>query len=209
MTYTNGQGATTTAAYTYTYDNAGELTQIVNSNPANPGGLSSIWVYRNNRLVDYVEKLGTAERRPVTIENGLVTRMTLSGSNELFLTAQFDSQQRMTKREEYKDGQLDRYETQTWADAKPSDEAVPKFKGFPTIDPASPYSGRVGVLASRATFYWNAVSKTIQPFNQSTSTVQTNAQGYVTNVATVVTYANPNGAPSETVTETFTYAGCQ
>ncbi len=116
----------------------------------------------------------------------------------------------MTKREEYIDGQLSQYDIQTWTDAKHSSASLPPFKGFPAVIPEFPFSGFVGVMASRTQFFWNAISKTMQQHNESTSTVQTNAQGYVTNVFTTSKHSNPAPADQDfTITETYTYSGCQ
>jgi hypothetical protein len=213
--YTTAQ-RTTTSARAYTYDNAGNLANYTSYNPANPGGTFSIWTYQQNRLVDYVEKTGTSERRPFTIQDGVITKIVIPGSvNELVLTATFDNQRRLIKNEEYIDGVLNRYNTQTWTDAKPSSAALPRFKGFPTVGfptvgSVAVLSGQEGVLATQKTYYWNSVSKTMQPYNESTSVVETNAQGFVTKTTITVKHSNPASVGQDyTRSETFTYTGCQ
>lgn len=207
VTRTNAQ-QTTTTTFSYAYDSAGDVSQIVNDNPSNPTGLSYVYIYQKNELVDYVEKSGTTERRPYTIQNGVITKMTIPGSNDtLVITATADNRQRIIKREEFVNGQLRQYDVQTWTDAKPATAALPPFKGFPTVT-LSVFSGKVGVLATRSQFYWNAVSKTMQPYTESLSVVQTNSQNFITSAVTTVNHP-ATADQNYTTTETYTYTGCR
>lgn len=177
--------------------------------PGSSAATVRIWTYQTNQLVDYVEKFGNTERRPFTIENGLITKMVFPGTNELVVTAAFDNQKRLTKREEYIDGQLSRYDVQTWTDARPSSASLPGFSGFPAVAQLLE-STQTGVSSSYKSFYRNTVSKTMEPYEERVSTVQTNAQGYVTNVVTTSKHPNPAAADQDfTITETYTYSGCE
>lgn len=183
-----------TSTLTYEYDQAGELTKIGN------------WLYRKNQLIDYI---GTA--RPYTIENGLITKMIFPGpTDELVVTLMYDNQQRIIKREEYLNGQLSQYNTQTWSDAKPSSASLPAFKGFPAINLDSPFANQSGVLTTQKLFHWNSISKTMQQFLETTSSVQTNAQGFISGATITTTHPHPAASLQDvTTTETYTYTGCQ
>lgn len=206
---TNAQDTTITA-FAYIYNSAGDLTQMTNFNPANPSRVLSTYVYQKNQLVDYIEGYGTSERHPYTIENGLVTKSIIPGSSdELVLVAMFDSQQRIIKREEYHNTQLQQYDVQTWSDAKPALASLPSFKGFPAVI-FSVFSGQPGVLATRKSFYWNSVRKIMEPYNEIVHAVLTNAQGFVTNDLITVNHSNPAAAEQDyTITETYIYTGCR
>ncbi|MCX6218683.1 hypothetical protein [Spirosoma sp.] len=229
--YTNGRlatavtknigayGVTTNTTESYEYDASGGLTKktslstytydpaITKEIPANPTGPLCIWTYTKNRLVDYVERSGTAEYRPLTIVNGLVTGYSTAGNYKTVW--EYDSQNRQTKAADYVGDTLTVMTTQTWSDAKPSIASLPVFKGFPVTVPASEF-GQTGVLSTSTNSYWNSVSKTIETFVTRSSVSQTNSQGLVT--TTVITAKHPNPAAVSqdyTTAETYTYSNCQ
>ena len=194
-------------ASAYTYDANGNLTKIVVTRWNNTD-YQETWSYRDNQLTDFVQKTGSSEVRPYTIQDGVITKMVFPGqTDELVVTKTFDDQKRATRIDDAINGQLDRYDVQTWTDAKPATASLPAFKGFPPVDQSLPFSGKAGVLASIKHFYWNSVSKTVQSTGESTSMVQTNAQGFVSNVTTA--YSDANGNQSTTYTATYTYTNCQ
>lgn len=212
-------GITTTTTGSLAYDASGDLVSKTETNahvvhdpaiakelPASPTGIIRIWTYQKNKLIDYVERFGASEFRPFTIKDSVITKIT--GTNYEVRFA-YDSQQRVTKQENFVDGQLTEYFVQTWTDAKPMAASLPSFKGFPAIVSVLEY-GPKGVLASHEYFYWNSVSKTMQQYNASTYTVQTNAQGFVTNAVNTTKHPYPATADQDFVTtETYTYTGCQ
>lgn len=200
-------GSNSSSTMRYEYDSDGDLTRIINE-PTGGNGYQQIIVYRKNQLVDYIEKTSSGDQHPYTIQDGLVTKMVFSGTNELIISTSFDGKNRVIKRDQVIDGQLNQTDTQTWTDAKSASSSLPLFKGFPTPDPDTIFSGQAGVTATQNTSFWNSVSKTMQPYSQSTSTAQTNAQGYVTNVTKVINYPSASDQ-NETTTETYTYLGCQ
>ncbi|MVM39186.1 hypothetical protein GO730_19265 [Spirosoma sp. HMF3257] len=227
--YTNGRlssaskrtvgayGLNTTVSELYEYDGTGALVTktaqthydydptITHEIPGNPTGPLQIWTYQQNVLIDYVEKSGTLVSRPITIQNGLATSITIPDNYKV--SWEYDNQQRQIKLAEYVNDTLTRTTSQTWSNAKPAIASLPVFKGFPVTAPASEF-GQVGVLATSTYVYWNSVSKKMETFSAQTSLSQTNTQGYVTNVTTVVKH--PIAADQdETTTETYTYSGCQ
>ena len=212
-------GVTQTVTSLFAYDGAGELitkTQVISSvvhDPAlvrePPGGVATrIWTYRKNQLVDYVEKSGGAERRPFTIQNGVITKM---GDANYELRYEYDSQRRILKQENIDKGQLVEYYSQTWADAKPSSASLPLVKGFPAV-PVNwdDNLSLAGVLATKKTFFLNPVSRVIYLYEESTAAVQTNPKGFVSKAVITTKHPDPAAASQDmTTTETYTYSGCQ
>lgn len=227
--YTNGKlssaskrtvgayGLNTTVSELYAYDGAGALATktaqthydydpaVTHEIPGSPTGPVQIWTYQQNVLIDYVEKSGALESRPIMIQNGLAMSITIPDNYKV--RWEYDNQQRQIKLAEYVSDTLTRTTSQTWGDAKPAITSLPAFKGFPVTAPASEF-GQVGVLATSNYSYWNSISKKMETFSAQTSITQTNTQGYVTNVTTIVKH--PMAADQdETTTETYTYSGCQ
>jgi Tfp pilus assembly protein PilE len=212
-------GITTTTTDSFLYDESGNLLSktevstyvvhdpaIAKEIPTNPTGPLKIWTYRANVLVDYVEKSGASEQRPLTIQNGLVLKIT--GTN-YEVRYEYDNQQRLTKQEFYADGNLTDSIVQTWTNTKPSSVALPVFKGFPTAAQLTE-SGQAGVLASRKSFYWNSTTKTMEQYDEITYTMQTNAQEFITSAVILSKHPNPAAAAQDfTTTETYTYSACQ
>ena len=192
---------------TYEYGSDGNLSSITATGLSDKT-YSTVWQYRNNQLIDYIEKKGATENRPFTIQDGLITKMVFPGTeNELVVAAAFDNQKRAVRIDNYVNNQLTEYDVQTWTGAKPSSASLPLFKGFPVLTPSS-FDAQTGVLATKQHFNWNTVSKTMQLYNESKSAVQTNEQGYITNAVITTTYA-VNTGQNTVSTETYTYAGCQ
>ena len=212
-------GLTQTVTSLFVYDVVGELitktdvTSTVVHDPAiakeTPGGTSTrVWTYQKNQLIDYIDKYGGVERRPYTIQNGVVTKM---GDASYELRYEYDSQRRILKQENFDKGQLVEYYSQTWAGAKPSSASLPVFKGFPAV-PVNWYDNGSpdGVLATKKTFFLNPVSKAIYLYQESTATVQTNAQGFISGAVITTKHPDPAAADQDaTTTETYTYSGCQ
>ncbi|GAB2552581.1 hypothetical protein [Spirosoma aerophilum] len=212
------QGVTTTTTEAYSYDGSGDLTRKTSQstfaydpatgkeNPVNSTGPLRIWTYQKNQLTDYVERSGTTDSRPVTIQNGLVTTFTSAGNHKTIWA--YDSQQRQTKISDYLGDTLTRTTSQTWSTAKPATAALSIFKGFPVPVPASEY-GQPGVMASSSYSYVNTTNNKLETFTNQTSVIQTNSQGFVTSIATTVSHPNPASASQDyTVAETYTYSGC-
>ncbi len=189
---------------TYEYDSNGDLTKMVSGSPS----YQQIWVYAKNQLIDYIERSGSSENHPYTVQDGVITKMIFFGSQEeLVVTALYDNQKRIIKREEYINNQLTRSDARTWTDADPASASLPLFKGFPVVNLVS-LSGLDGVPATHKQLYWNSISKTMNPFNEDTYTVQINGQGFITGA--VIVSKHPLAADQDyTTTETYTYTGCQ
>ncbi len=191
---------------TYDYDAAGNLLRLTR------GGYS--WTFSQNRLVDYVEKPSGAENRPYVIDNGLVTSYTIPGGLRSAYT--YDGQRRLTKREEYVNGQLQSYYTQTYGNGKPATAAEPLFKGFPVVafPITSPSTDRQffeepGVLTGKNQYYINNQTGQEQFFSETTFVNQLNAQGFVVSTARQVQFKHPSTLPQvENATTTYTYTGC-
>ncbi|WP_460969106.1 hypothetical protein, partial [Spirosoma migulaei] len=226
--YTNGRltsaskrtvgayGLNTTVSELYEYDGAGALATktaqthydydpaVTHEIPGSPTGPLQIWTYQQNVLIDYVEKSGALESRPITIQNGLATSITIPGNYKVIWA--YDNQQRQTKLAEYVGDTLTRTTTQTWGNAKPASASLPAFKGFPNTIPTSEF-GQSGVLATSNYLYWNSISKKMETFSEQTTVSQTNEQGFATNV--VSTVKHPLAVDQDyTTTETYTYSGC-
>lgn len=213
-------GVNTSAVESYEYSSSGELVRKTAQNtydydpavateiPSSPTGPVQIWTYQQNLLTDYVEKNGSSEYRPILLQNGVVTKIMVPGSQgDYSASYEYDSQQRPVKMNEYIGGTLTRAYTQTWSDAKPSSATLPAFKGWPVL---VRQMGREGVLSTNTSSYLNTITRQIQVFTEQTSITQTNSQGFVTNNTITLTYANPAAAPQNTVTtETYIYSGCQ
>ena len=230
--YTNGRlasshtrrlgayGVNTTTTESYEYDNSGALVKktaqslydydpaVATEIPSSPTGPLQIWTYQKNQLTDYVEKSGTTEFRPLTIQNGVVTKASFPGAQgDYVATYEYDSQQRPTKWEEYIGGILNRTYTQTWSEAKPSSATLGNFKGWPLI--GQEY-GRAGVLVTNKSFSLNTATKQMQEDSEQTSVIQTNSQGFVTDNSITIKRPNPASTAQDNVTtETYTYSGCQ
>ncbi|GAB3226053.1 hypothetical protein [Spirosoma arcticum] len=211
-------GVTTHAIDSLVYDASGDLVSRTETNTtvvhdpsiakeitANSTGPTRVWTYQKNQLVDYVETYGTSEGRPLTIQNGVVTKI---GGSNYEIRYGYDNQQRVTKQEHFANGQLNEYYLQTWTNSRPSSAALPPLKGFPTVIPV-PESIQTGVLASKKTFFRNSVSNAIYQYNESTSVVQANAQGFITGATITSTHYPPASSQDVVTTETYTYTGCQ
>lgn len=210
-------GVNTTTIESYEYDGSGDLTKkiatitydydpaVAIEIPVGPSGGQQISTYQKNQLVDYVEKSGSTEYRPLTIQNGLVTMFSTTPNFRTFW--EYDNQKRQAKITDYVGDTLIRTTSQTWSDAKPAIASLPAFKGFPATIPSSDF-GQPGVLATSTNANWNSISKKMETSVEQTSVIQTNSQGYVTSV---VSTAKHPGVVSQdfTTTETYTYAGCQ
>ncbi|SOD92783.1 hypothetical protein [Spirosoma fluviale] len=212
-------GVTTNTTESYEYNASGELTQktalntytydpaTANEIPGSPTGPLRIWTYQQNQLVDYAERSGAVDYRPLTIVNGLVTSYSTAGNYKTIW--EYDSQNRQTKAADYVSDTLTIMTTQTWSDAKPATASLPAFKGFPVTVPASEF-GQTGVLSTSTNSYWNSISKTRETFVTQNSVSQTNSQGFVTNSVTTAKHPNPAAVPQDyTTTETYTYSNCQ
>lgn len=231
--YTNGRlsthtkkrigayGITTNTIELFAYNSTGELTTktvtstsvvhdpaIAKELPIGSGESRQILTYQNNQLVDYVQKSGSSEIRPLTIQNGLVTTYTLpSTDGNLVVAYTYDEQQRTIKTDESLGGIPTHSYVQTWNDAKSAETTLPIFKGWPTN---TQEYGKTGVLLMATQSYRNTVSGKTEVFLEQTSAVQTNAQGFVTGNVIILKHPNPATAEQDyTTTETYTYSGCQ
>ncbi|GAB3943247.1 hypothetical protein GCM10028805_09180 [Spirosoma harenae] len=195
-----GDLVTKTARSTYTYDPA-----VATEIPDSPTGPLRIWTYQKKQLMDYVEKSGASEVRPIALQNGLMTKLTIPGGYEATYT--YDTDRHLTKTDEYINNTLNRTFAQTWSNAQPSSTALPAFKGWPIVN--SEY-GQPGVLVTANAFYLNTTTGKMEPYSEQTASNQVNSQGLVTNNAITVKYPNPASASqSYTTTETYTYMNCQ
>lgn len=211
-------GVTTATNGSLTYDASGDLVSKTETNtsivhdpaiakeiPTNPTGRTRIWTYRKGELIDYVEKSGTSEVRPLTIQDGVTTR---TGGSNYEVRYAYDGQQRIIKQEIFVDGRLNDYYLQTWTAAKPASTALPAFRGFPAIAQL-PEFDQTAVLAIHKTFFRNSVSSVMYQYNESISAVQTNVQGFITGASIATTHHPAASSQDVTTTETYTYMGCQ
>ena len=182
------KGATTRVQGSYAYDAAGNLLTYNtrrsydylppagDKRPLDPEGTEMTWVYRDNRLVDVIQKTSGVETRPATLVNGLVTRMNAYGG---YSRNEYDGQDRLIRSEAYQDDQLISTVVQEWSDGRPPSDALPRYKGFPDAKP--PY-GRHGVLR-KSHFTWEHPGSGIKAEVETTYNHQFNAQRFVTAVA--------------------------
>ncbi|MBD0254459.1 MAG: hypothetical protein ICV83_01970 [Cytophagales bacterium] len=180
------KGATTRLQGSYAYDAAGNLLTYNtrrtydylppagDERPLDPEGTEMTWVYRDNRLVDVIQKTGGAETHPATLVNGLVTRM--NDADGGYTRNEYDGQERLIRSETYRDNQLIATTTQEWTEGRLPADALPRYKGFPDTKP--PY-GRRGVVRK---FYFNWAWPGSGPRYEGETTYshQFNAQGFVT-----------------------------
>ncbi len=179
------KGTTTRVQGSYAYDGAGNLLTyntrrtydylppIGDERPLDTEGTEMTWVYRNNQLVDVIQKTGGAETHPAVILNGLVTRM---GDNAWYTRCAYDGQDQLIRTEQYGDNQLISTNIQEWSDGRLPSGALPRPKGFPGTKP--PY-GQRGVLR-KFHFTWEYPGSGIKAENEATYNHQFNAQGFVT-----------------------------
>ncbi|GAB3253546.1 hypothetical protein GCM10027347_13390 [Larkinella harenae] len=212
----SGYGTTTLSATVLTYDDKGELATKTQTNtyefgqnpPQNPsgsGGDQRIWTYKNQLLVDYVEKSGGTETRPLTLQDGLVTKMILSGRYRQQNT--YDSQRRQTKTEEYFNDKQTGYFTRAWSDAKPATSTLPVFKGHPVVQPEF---GAEGVMTQYDPYAINAQTNAVQHTSSSTRVPKLNAQGLIESATGEHRNLLPSAVPQRsTLTESYTYTNCQ
>jgi hypothetical protein len=163
-----GNLLTYTTRRTYDY-----LPPVGDERPLDPEGTEMTWVYRDNRLVDVIQKTGGTATHPATIVNGLVTRM---GGSAWYTRYEFDGQERLIRAEEHQDGQLISRTTYEWTGGKLPSDALPRYKGFP--DAKLPY-GQRGVVR-KFHFTWEYPVSGVKAENETTYSHQFNAQGFVT-----------------------------
>jgi YD repeat-containing protein len=181
------KGTTTRVQGSYAYDAAGNLLTyhtrrtydylppVGDERPLDVEGTEMTWVYRDNRLVDVVQKTGGVETHPAVIVNGLVTRM---GDNAWYTRYAYDGQDRLIRTEEYGDNQLISTNIQEWSTGRPAADALPRPRGFPEARP--PY-GQRGVLR-KFHFTWQYPGSGVKAEDETTYSYQFNAQGFVTAV---------------------------
>ncbi|RAK03143.1 hypothetical protein LX87_01265 [Larkinella arboricola] len=211
----NPYGVVTRSTVVLNYDVKGELLTKTDTRtpetvpadaPEKPSGpVQRIWTYKSGQVIDYVEKNETTESRPLTLQNGLVTKMALPGGYTQQNT--YDNQQRLIKTEEFVNNQLTGYYTQEWSNAKPAISTLPAFKGHP---PMLPEFGVTGVLSKYSPYAINSQTNAIQHISEKTSTPTVNAQGLVESTTGEIRLLHPNALPQRTaLTETYTYSNCQ
>lgn len=219
ITRVGANGITTITTTSLVYDETGGLRSKTETSsyvihdpskvkemPGSSAGGNRIWTYQNNQLVDYVERSGTTDQRPYTIVNGVITK--IIGSN-YEIRLEYDAQQHVTKQEFYVDGTLNDYFTQTWSTAKSASIALPALKGFPKAIAVNDFQ-QTGVLTSQKTYLRNSVNNTMEPYQESIYTVQTNGQGFISGATISVKHPNAAAANQDfTTTETYTYTACQ
>ncbi|WP_266364346.1 hypothetical protein [Tellurirhabdus rosea] len=219
----------TTIKGTYEYDEAGNLLTETALNtyeidpattreiPGYTSGLLRTWKFSQNRLADYTEKSGAAEKHPRTIQNGLVTRVAQAGGYTSF---EYDTQRNLTKSSVYVGERLASYVTQEWSGKTVSTTSA--FRGFPSVksevrqdvDPVYGETVRLsvntlpaqsGILAKYAQYADLDENDKMTLLSERTYTLQTNGQGVVTGTKIET---KQNGTGTVTTTETFGYAGC-
>ncbi len=192
----NGLVTTRTSAYAYS-----DALEQVQQTEQSGGGFSRIYTYKKGVLTDYLERNGTAETRPWTLANGVITTMTIPGG--LVVRYSYDDQLRPTRLDEFVNGKQTRYTVWTNDAMKPGTEAQPVPKGFPVLQ--SPF-GRLGVQTSEKLYFINEQNAQTQFFHDTQATNQANAQGFVSRRTIVSRAQNPQTLPqSTTTTETYTY----
>ncbi len=207
------KGATTRVEGRYAYDAAGNLLRyntrrtydylppVGDERPLDPEGTEMTWVYRDNRLVDVLQKTGGTETHPATIAGGLVTRM---GGSAWYTRYEYDGQERLIRSEEYGDNQLISRNIQEWADGRPPADALPRYQGFPGTKP--PY-GQRGTLR-KYHFTWGWPGSGIRAEVETTYFHQFNAEGFVTATTSEgrrLVDADRNGYQNESTPEPRVY----
>jgi YD repeat-containing protein len=208
------QGATTRVEGRYAYDAAGNLRTytmrrtydylppVGDERPLDPEGTEMTWVYRDNQLVDLVQKTGGAETHPATIDGGLVTRMDGPAGYTRYA---YDGQERLIRSEEYQDNQLISTYVREWTEGRPPADALPPYQGFPAPKPAY---GRRAVLR-KYHFTWAWPGSGIRAEEETTYFHQFNAQGFVTATTSEgrrLVDADRNGYENMATPEPTTYA---
>jgi hypothetical protein len=193
-----GNVAKQTAVSTYSYDPA-----TVKEVPTYPSGWQRTWIYNNKQLTDYIEKSGSTETHPYTIQNGLVIKATYL---EHYILFEYDTQQRLTKYQVFQGGKLNSYYTQTWNEGKHFYESIPAFKGFPELQPIM---GKNGILKT-FNYYADYTGSGVAQLTSITNAVQLNGEDFVSQVVAEHKDLTP-GMPSLTGsrTENYTYTGCK
>ncbi|MGA0559918.1 hypothetical protein ACO2Q8_24870 [Larkinella sp. VNQ87] len=215
--YQNPYGVVTNSTVVFTYNEKGELftktdtrtTETVPDDapekPVGTGQGKRVWTYQNSKLVDYVEQFEGTENRPLTLQNGLVTKMVINGGYVQQNT--YDSQNRVLKTEEYLNGKLTTYFMREWSEAKPATNTLPVFKGHPIVQPEF---GSAGVLIRYDPYAINAQTNAVQHLSETISRPEVNAQGWVASATGEIRQLHPAALPQRTtVTETYTYTDCQ
>ncbi|GAB3339989.1 hypothetical protein GCM10027299_53010 [Larkinella ripae] len=215
--YQNPYGVVTNRAVVFAYTEKGDLltrteTQtaetVPDDAPEKPLGTGSgkrVWTYQNGKLVDYAEQIEGTENRPLTLQNGLVTKMVINGGYSQQNT--YDSQNRLVKTEEYVNGRLANYFTRAWSDAKPATSTLPVFKGHPVVQPEF---GSAGVLTNYDPYAIHLPTNAVQHIAETISRPQVNAQGWVASATGEIRQLQPGALPQRTsVTESYTYTHCQ
>ncbi|GAA4396388.1 hypothetical protein GCM10023187_04470 [Nibrella viscosa] len=217
-TYTaSGELMTESLTTTYQYDPA------VKEIPSVPSGFQQSWTYSGGKLTDYVEKSGSVETHPYTIQNGLVTRYAFQGG---YSTYQYDSGQRLTKFESFSGNTLNHYYTFEYSEGKPALAARPGFTGVPDAAMALPadilaLTGRIPAgrgpfgqpgVVKRYRFYANYTGGEVIPLTDMVYASQLNSQGFVgsqTIDMRDLTPGMPASMATTAITETYTYSNCR
>lgn len=196
-----------TFTYAYEYDGSGNLLRLRRTTST---GFVATHAFEQNRLVDYVENQGGVEQRPFVLQNGLVTAYTIAGGWRGVYA--YDGQQRLVKMEEFANGKLQSYFTQTFDTGKPATDAEPTFKGFPAVAApgSSPWFGQAGLPAGKKQYFANSQTGAEQFYSETTWVNRLNGQGFVENAVKTESFKNPQTLPQRVeATTTYAYAGCE
>ena len=186
------RGTTTSSSLAYEYDGSGNLTRLKRTLGTNT---AYTYTFTRNVLTDYVETIGGTETRPFVVQNGLIVSYTIPGGWRGAYA--YDAQQRLVKMEEFIDGKLRSYFTQTYADGKPATDAEPRFKGFPTVGApgSSPWFGQAGVVAGKKQYFANSLTGAEQFYSETTWSNRLNGRGFVENAVKTESFKNPQTLP--------------
>lgn len=203
---------TTNSSVVYEYDAAGQLLKEISTF----GSRTATWTYQNGRAVDYVEKTGSVEARPLTLQNGLVTQFRYAGTQSSGTGTivpyiadtrfQYDERRRLIQQQQVTNDALDSYFTQSWQSGAPAELTVPRFKGHPVIQ--SPY-GETGVLTQKKIYEINKQqANTVYPYLEYTYVHQLNSQDVVTNTQVKTVHFTNGQQQPDLNTLVYTYSGC-
>ena len=204
----------------YSYDAGGQLAQLIEQTTypnlpdslrkqtLYPDGYSTTWTYKEGKAIDYMLKAGGVEKKPYTLQNGLITRLAndLSGSTSVYT---YDSQRRVIKDEYWQNGKLKYYTDYVPSAAKLTAQSLPAIKGFPTV--VNP-NGETSAAASYKTYWRFDLNTSIFYLtNDARMQYKLAGTGYVQTAETTDTQRNSYPVPStpriRINTQTYTYDG--
>ncbi|MBO0938982.1 hypothetical protein J2I47_20685 [Fibrella sp. HMF5335] len=204
----------------YNYDASGQLTQLLEQTTypnlpdslrkqtLYPDGYSTTWTYKDGKAADYVLKTSGIEKRPYTLQNGLITRAEndLSGSASVYT---YDSQRRVIKDEYWQNGKLKYYTEYVPSAAKLTTQSLPVMKGFPII--TNPNGERAAWASYKTYWRYDLNTSTFYLTSDAQTQYKLTGAGYTQLAETTDTQRNSYPVPPtpriRKNTQTYTYDG--